>query len=270
MDKSRESEGLCLLATLKSLKYNELMDTPLPVGVVEVTGTGDPETVEAGLDPTADPNLDPSAEGWKTDPAEDTLDPTDVADATLDPASDFAEIADPALDSNFDLAEVADGLIEPASDFAEVADPDLDPCWDPGGKVDPVLDPSWDPGGKADPVLDPCWDPGGEADDPNPDSADIADPAVDPYCDPGIRSWLADPNLDIAGTLVADDPLDSHPLKKKDELIFTFPKTCFHFKMGFRMSFHFKNVVLFWKVLSISKFERFHEWCSSFFQTTQL
>ena len=63
MDKSRESEGLCLLATLKSLKYNELMDTPLPVGVVEFTGTGDPETVEAGLDPTADPNLDPSAEG---------------------------------------------------------------------------------------------------------------------------------------------------------------------------------------------------------------
>ena len=171
MDKSRESEGLCLLATLKSLKYNELMDTPLPVGVVDVTGTGDPETVEAGLDPNADPNLDPSAEGWKTDPAEDTLDPADVADATLDIASDFAEIADPALDSNSDLAEVADGP--------------LDPCWDPGGKADP-----------------------------NPDSADIADPALDPYCDPDIRSWLADPNLDIAGTLVADDPLDSPPLKK--------------------------------------------------------
>ena len=168
MDKSRESEGLCLLATLKSLKYNELMDTPLPVGVVDVTGTGDPETVEAGLDPIADPNLDPSAEGWKTDPAEDTLDP---ADAILDIASDFAEIADPALDSNSDLAEVADGP--------------LDPCWDPGGKADP-----------------------------NPDSADIADPALDPYCDPDIRSWLADPNLDIAGTLVADDPLDSPPLKK--------------------------------------------------------
>ena len=214
MDKSRESEGLCLLATLKSLKYNELMDTPLPVGVVEVTGTGDPETVEAGLDPTADPNLDPSAEGWKTDPAEDNLDP---ADATLDITSDFAEIADPALDSNSDLAEVADGP--------------LDPCWDTGGKADP-----------------------------NPDSAD---PALDPYCDPDIRSWLADPNLDIAGTLVADDPLDSPPFKKKYELIFTFPKTCFHFKMGFRMSFHFQNVVLFWKVLSISKFERFHEWCSS-------
>ena len=161
----RDSEELCLLATLKSLKYNELMDTPLPVGVVENTGTGEPETDDAGLDPTADPNFDPSAEGIKTDPAEDTLDP---ADATLDIASDFAEIADPALDSNSDLAEVADGP--------------LDPCWDPGGKADP-----------------------------NPDSAEIADPALDPYCDPDIRSWLADPNLDIAGTVVADDPLDSHP-----------------------------------------------------------
>ena len=157
MANSRDSEELCLLATLKSLKYNELMDTPLPVGVVEFTGTGDPETVEAGLDPTADPNLDPSAEGWKTDPAEDTLDPADVADATLDTASDFAEIADPALD----------------------------PCWDPGGKADP-----------------------------NPDSADIADPALDPYCDPDIRSWLAELNLDIAGTVIADDPLDSPPGSK--------------------------------------------------------
>ena len=157
MANSRDSEELCLLATLKSLKYNELMDTPLPVGVVEFTGTGDPETVEAGLDPTADPNLDPSAEGWKTDPAEDTLDPADVADATLDIASDLAEIADPALD----------------------------PCWDPGGKADP-----------------------------NPDSADIADPALDPYCDPDIRSWLAELNLDIAGTVIADDPLDSPPGSK--------------------------------------------------------
>lgn len=83
---------------------------PCPVGVVENTGTGEPETVEAGLDLTADPNFDPSAEGIKTDPAEDTLDP---ADATLDIASDFAEIADPALDSNSDLAEVADGPLDP-------------------------------------------------------------------------------------------------------------------------------------------------------------
>ena len=100
MANSRDSEELCLLATLKSLKYNELTDTPLPVGVAEVenTGIGEPETFEAGLDPTADPNFDPSAEGLKTDPAEDTLDPADVADATLDTASDFAEIADPALD----------------------------------------------------------------------------------------------------------------------------------------------------------------------------
>ena len=133
------------------------MDTPLPVGVVENTGTGEPETVEAGLDPTADPNIDPSAEGWNTDPAEDTLDPADVADATLDIASDFAEIADPALD----------------------------PFWDPSGKPDPY-----------------------------PDSAEMADPALDPYCDPDIRSSLADPNLDIAGTVVADDPLDSPPSKE--------------------------------------------------------
>ena len=92
MANSRDSEELCLLATLKSLKYNELTDTPLPVGVDEVenTGTAEPEIFEAGLDLTADPNLDPSAE--------DTLDPADVADATLDTASDFAEIADPALD----------------------------------------------------------------------------------------------------------------------------------------------------------------------------
>ena len=223
MDKSRESEGLCLLATLKSLKYNELMDTPLPVGVVDVTGTGDPETVEAGLDPTADPNLDPSAEGWKTDPAEDTLDP---ADAILDIASDFAEIADPALDSNSDLAEVADGP--------------LDPCWDPGGKADP-----------------------------NPDSADIADPALDPYCDPDIRSWLADPNLDIAGTLVADGPLDSPPLKK-GLINFHFSDNMFSFfKMCFRMSFQTK-CGSFLKSAFIFKMWKVSWVVFSFFWKTQL
>ena len=110
------------------------MDTPLPVGVVEVenTGTGDPETIEAGLDPSADPNFDPSAEGLKTDPAEDTLDP---ADTTLDIASDFVEIADPALDSNSDLAEVADGPLDPYWDSIpkslDTADPILDPYCDP-------------------------------------------------------------------------------------------------------------------------------------------
>ena len=33
----------------------------------------------------------------------------------------------------------------------------------------------------------------------------------------------------------------------------------FIFKMGFGMSFHFQNVVLFQKVFSFSKCERFHE-----------
>ena len=44
-----------------------------------------------------------------------------------------------------------------------------------------------------------------------------------------------------------------------------FPKTCFHFQNGFRMSFHFQNVVLFPNMLSFSKCEWFCECCSSFF-----
>ena len=44
----------------------------------------------------------------------------------------------------------------------------------------------------------------------------------------------------------------------------------FIFKMGFGMSFHFQNVVLFQKVFSFSKCERFCECCFSFFPKTQL
>ena len=49
-----------------------------------------------------------------------------------------------------------------------------------------------------------------------------------------------------------------------------FWKHVFIFKMGFRMSFHFQNVVLFRNVLSFSKCERFLECCFSFFWKTQL
>ena len=38
------------------------------------------------------------------------------------------------------------------------------------------------------------------------------------------------------------------------------------FKMGFGMSFHFQNAVLFRNVLSLSKCERFCQCCFSFFQ----
>ena len=43
-----------------------------------------------------------------------------------------------------------------------------------------------------------------------------------------------------------------------------FHKRVFIFKMGFGMSFHFQNVVLFRKVFSFSKCERFH-WFLIFF-----
>ena len=38
-----------------------------------------------------------------------------------------------------------------------------------------------------------------------------------------------------------------------------FQRLVFIFKMGFRMSFHFQNIILFWNVLSFSKCERFWE-----------
>ena len=58
--------------------------------------------------------------------------------------------------------------------------------------------------------------------------------------------------------------------KFTSEIMSLFQKHVFIFKMGFRMCFHFQNVVLFWNVLSFSKCERFCECCFSFFQKTQL
>ena len=50
-----------------------------------------------------------------------------------------------------------------------------------------------------------------------------------------------------------------------------FPNHVFIFKMDLGMSFHFQNVVLFRKVFSFSKCERFHEFFFFFFlRKTQL
>ena len=46
-------------------------------------------------------------------------------------------------------------------------------------------------------------------------------------------------------------------------------KHVFIFKMGFRMSFHFQNVVLFQNALSFLKCKRFCDFCFSFFRKTQ-
>ena len=43
-------------------------------------------------------------------------------------------------------------------------------------------------------------------------------------------------------------------------------KHVFIFKTGFRMSFHFQNVVLFQNALSFSKCKRFCDFCFSFFR----
>ena len=59
-------------------------------------------------------------------------------------------------------------------------------------------------------------------------------------------------------------------IQKRINYFSLFWKHFFIFKMGFRMSFHFQNVVLFRNVLSFSKCERFRECCFSFFRKTQL